>query len=1091
MSDMSEDLSLQIKRKRRIDSLKYRYIYNEEVFLESEILGEGVLGIVFRGKYVSRLPDTVLERDVAVKILEPNLWEDPNALKMFSEEAKKNWDIMQKVKSKNVVEPLLVNNFFIKEDSKLISVPFMVLPLYKGSVLKIKDSLTSMEKLKFLEDVVNGLAEVLEKSNYSHGDLHPGNIFFDGIDFAIGDFGFANISKLAGSPYIKKSGEKSAYVTTSKMQLIEFFFPDKKLNFDYEKIDVYSLGANFIYLFLDDVFSREKRDTYSINQFIREEKPDVGYKKIRKEFMSRMPFELSFLEEIIEKSFNPDEKMVFKDAIVMRSRIQNLLRTYDIDYKKNYFIERSIEQTAKQIDEKRKSLKESFKKILLGISVVALVYAPITLGILYYKNKLEKEQNNKTPTIENLLENDDTIYSNYWDFNKKVKFAFSSSRWNEILQKYNKNYGELFTKNQSSIFDIITNSVLDDWEIGPDYNEKDNSTFPNPVMLLEDSDNYVVFKIVKNNETKFLALNISKEKKISLAKIVNEIYGIEEKTSYNQTKPNTNTTTMPPTEITTNPKETKPTTPTNTTTPQTTLEDQLKEFNIVAEKEIRWYSKYSTILYSGFLELLNEKEFTRILLQDDLNKIRKLIDNSLVNGEIEKDYLNGDFGNKEVIKNIGVDYEKGFLVVQIGTDKLSQKLCSFTIGTKNIAEMNNLLVSKSYYFRPILDLASGWEKGFFLGNYDAEYYITRDDLSAILRNSNINLDELFNSNKRLVLEKIMNGYDFDGEANSFILMGNNLITNITGPDYKKYNLTLAMLPENSFLLKKAIDDYKNPVVVSPQKSEIQKTIEMFESCQESVQNYPNYESALEVILKADLAPLKSVLTNYYTDIISNSKLESILDILMDSNQENGELEYLVVTQGSNKNLLVFFKNSDNKLYKGFLSLDSSTSNNLYNYAIAINYVDSIKNSWEDYDWLLNPQTRVQGTKCLSFKPNNKTVYINGYLYRMQEAPFLYNGEVYISLRTVAEALLAAISERSYAEGYPYFYRLKYNNHTHDFYLGTNSLIKDGYKITLSSGLTLAGKTDSGFYIPATWFCDLFNLNLVWDSERQMYNLFVP
>jgi serine/threonine protein kinase len=180
-------------------------IYNQEVFLKDEILGEGVLGIVLKGEYVNRLPgENVLKQDVAVKILEPNLWEDAEAIKMFSDEARKNWEIRQRVKSSNVIEPLLVSKFLIKEDSKIISVPFIVLPLYRGSILKLKDSLTNMQKLKFLEDVVNGLAEVLEKSRYTHGDLHPGNIFFDGNDFAIGDFGFASISQLEGSPYIKK-----------------------------------------------------------------------------------------------------------------------------------------------------------------------------------------------------------------------------------------------------------------------------------------------------------------------------------------------------------------------------------------------------------------------------------------------------------------------------------------------------------------------------------------------------------------------------------------------------------------------------------------------------------------------------------------------------------------------------------------------------------------------------------------------------------------------------------------------------------------------------------------------------------------------
>jgi hypothetical protein len=316
-------------------------------------------------------------------------------------------------------------------------------------------------------------------------------------------------------------------------------------------------------------------------------------------------------------------------------------------------------------------------------------------------------------------------------------------------------------------------------------------------------------------------------------------------------------------------------------------------------------------------------------------------------------------------------------------------------------------------------------KNAFLEKYDKEYYVTAKEFDEIIKNNNFNLNELFDSNKRLVLEKIRNGNYSDGEvSNGFVLVGNNLIANIAGPDYKIYNLTLKMLPDKSLILKQAIENYKHPVVVPPQKSEIQKTIELFESCQESAENYPNYESALEVILDSDLFNLKSILPNYYSEIIGNSKLESILNILTDSNSENGELEYLVINQSSNKNIQVFFKDSKNKLYKGFLSLDSTTSNNFYNYAIAVNYVDSIKNSWQSYEWLSNPQSHVQGSRCLSFKENNKVFYLNGYSYEMQEAPFIYNGRTYLPLRLVAEALLAATSERSYADG-TYFYRLKY------------------------------------------------------------------
>ncbi|MEM2121967.1 MAG: protein kinase, partial [Candidatus Woesearchaeota archaeon] len=492
---MTQQLHLEFRRKKRIDSLKNRVISNQQVLLKDEILGEGVLGIVLNGEYINRLPNTVLKQDVAVKILEPLLWEDPDAVRMFSDEAKKNWEIRKRVKSNNVVEPLLVSNFHVKEDSKIISVPFMVLPLYKGSVLKLKNSLSGMQKLKFLEDVVNGLAEVLEKSKYTHGDLHPGNILFDGTDFAIGDFGFANISELAGSPYIKKSEEKSAYVLASKMPFMDFFFPEKKLELDSKKKDVYSFGANVIYLFLEDIDSVGTRQHYSIRDFIKDGKTKEGYKKIRKEFLSKMPQKLSFLEEILEKSFTPDKNIMFNDAIELRSTIRKLWNEYNISYDQDYFLEKTREKVIiEKRNEQKTKFREGLKKFLLGLTVTALVYLPIIFGVLHYKKQLEKENKEQTTeqteqinqkekdnkkenitilNIEDFLEKDDKIYLNYWDFNKSVKFAFSKARWNEIVGKYKTNNGELYTEKQKSLVNIITNSVLDDWEIGPDYNNKD------------------------------------------------------------------------------------------------------------------------------------------------------------------------------------------------------------------------------------------------------------------------------------------------------------------------------------------------------------------------------------------------------------------------------------------------------------------------------------------------------------------------------------------------------------------------------------------------------------------------------------------
>ncbi len=145
------------------------------------VLGRGAMGIV----YVAH--DTVLERDVALKLMASSIADDPSTIDRFTREAK----AVAKMTHPNVV---MVFDLGSHTDGS----PFIAMELLKGNdlqrTMRTPPALTLERKLSVLVQVLAGLDHA-HQAGIIHRDIKPANIFLctDGT-VKIMDFGVARLA---------------------------------------------------------------------------------------------------------------------------------------------------------------------------------------------------------------------------------------------------------------------------------------------------------------------------------------------------------------------------------------------------------------------------------------------------------------------------------------------------------------------------------------------------------------------------------------------------------------------------------------------------------------------------------------------------------------------------------------------------------------------------------------------------------------------------------------------------------------------------------------------------------------------------------
>lgn len=182
-----------------------------------EKIGQGGMGIVFKGLHVK------LEQEVAIKVLAPELSQDPSMRERFINEAK----IQAKISHPNVVNVLN----YVEEGSNL----FLVMEYIPGETLD-----TLLKRTGCCPNAVNVCISVLSALEFMHSrgivhrDIKPGNIMFleDGT-VKVMDFGIAKVA-----------GERGQTKTGMRLGTLWYMSPEQIMGEEASVAsDLYSVGV--------------------------------------------------------------------------------------------------------------------------------------------------------------------------------------------------------------------------------------------------------------------------------------------------------------------------------------------------------------------------------------------------------------------------------------------------------------------------------------------------------------------------------------------------------------------------------------------------------------------------------------------------------------------------------------------------------------------------------------------------------------------------------------------------------------------------------------------------------------------------------
>ena len=188
-----------------------------------EEIGHGGMGSVYRAF------DPSLNREVAIKVLRPDLAKDPKFLTDFLQEARS---------AAAISHPHIVQIHFVGEEGGQY---YIVMELLKGQTLREMIEKEGPLNEERALDIATDIAEALRaayKNQMIHGDIKPANIFVtDDVGAKVLDFGLAKLANVEvteakeiwGSPY---------YISPERVgQKAEDF-----------RSDVYSLGATLFHV---------------------------------------------------------------------------------------------------------------------------------------------------------------------------------------------------------------------------------------------------------------------------------------------------------------------------------------------------------------------------------------------------------------------------------------------------------------------------------------------------------------------------------------------------------------------------------------------------------------------------------------------------------------------------------------------------------------------------------------------------------------------------------------------------------------------------------------------------------------------------
>ena len=337
-------------------------------FTVEKELGRGGMATVYLAE------QDMLSRNVALKVMLPDMARDKNFRKSFLSEGK----IIANLEHPNIVR---IHDFGVIDDSIL----FMAMEHLSGGTLReklAKGKLPFETALKILEDTSAGLSYAHLKG-YIHRDMKPGNILFREDDTAvITDFGIAKLQDT--------SGELTRMGYT--MGTVQYMSPEQAVTTDLDqRSDIYSLGLVFYEMLTGQKAFKAESTIQAIHQHTTVAPP-------------KLPPEYEFLQATIDKVLAKDPADRFQNsnefvvAVKNSKKIDATGNDATVIHRVPPIIDDDRTQILKtghyQVTQKPQT--KSKKGLFAGIVSTLILFAGLAFGVTKYpeiQTWLNKENN--------------------------------------------------------------------------------------------------------------------------------------------------------------------------------------------------------------------------------------------------------------------------------------------------------------------------------------------------------------------------------------------------------------------------------------------------------------------------------------------------------------------------------------------------------------------------------------------------------------------------------------------------------------------------------------------------------------------------
>ncbi|MBI4549197.1 MAG: protein kinase [Ignavibacteriae bacterium] len=310
-----------------------------------EVLGKGGMGVVYKGKH------TILGRDVALKIMDPQLNRDRDSLKRFEYEAK----ALGRLKNPHIVDII---------DYRESEIGYLIVMEYvKGITIAEKirqDGPFTIEKtLPIVNQLLNALDHA-HKAGITHRDIKPSNIMLTEANaITIMDFGLAKLKDASGLTKTGTTAGTPGYMSPEQIRGEEVD----------HRTDIWSVGVVFYEMVTGHLPFRGEHQA-AITYCILNEKP-LPLKRYYPETPEIMQY-------VIERCLEKDPKDRYQNVTEIQTDLRDFAKTYEMTKtlvpEEPYKVKKGIRV---EIFFKRWK-KEIFLGLSIGMSVViVLVTLPL------------------------------------------------------------------------------------------------------------------------------------------------------------------------------------------------------------------------------------------------------------------------------------------------------------------------------------------------------------------------------------------------------------------------------------------------------------------------------------------------------------------------------------------------------------------------------------------------------------------------------------------------------------------------------------------------------------------------------------------